>query len=115
MPHQRGYRGVCKIRAQIAADADFRRMADFWPRPGATFRQAILALVQASGESPLGQRVGSPQTQDLEAVLGPAAEGQGGAQASERRAAPFGGGPVVPEPARSAGGTTDIEGGTETG
>jgi len=61
MPHQRGYRGVCKIRAQIAADADFRRMADFWPRPGATFRQAILALVQASGESPLASESVRPE------------------------------------------------------
>jgi hypothetical protein len=78
-------------------------VADAWPRLGAAFRQAILALVQASGESSLGQRVGSPRTQDLEAVLGPAAEGQGGAQASERRAAPSGGGLVIPEPARSAG------------
>lgn len=97
-----GYTQIC---AQIAGDAALRQVVEAWPNLAPAFKQAVLALVQvprAGAELPEAERVGSPRTPDLEASLGPAKEGQGGAQTVQRRAAPSGGGTVASEPARSA-------------
>ena len=92
-------------QAEVAPGHDLARVVIAWAKLTPPLRAAILAIVEAgepASASPQDERGRAARTQDLEEIGGPLAGRQGGAQTTERRADPAGGGPSNSEPARSA-------------